>query len=41
MDAVDRTDLDAGIVLDAAAGDDVGHVPDRLHTPEIRVHFGN
>ena len=27
MDAVDGTDLDAGVVLDAAAGDDVGHGP--------------
>src|SRR5205085_5366854 len=25
MDAVDRTDLDAGVVLDAATGDYVGH----------------
>jgi hypothetical protein len=25
MDAVDRTHLDAGVVLDAAAGDHIGH----------------
>jgi hypothetical protein len=35
MDAVDRAHLDARVVLDTAAGDDVGHVPNRLQTAMI------